>query len=79
MRRREFLTVAAVPCTRAATPAFSRRAPAYDLVLKGGHVIDVANGINRKMDVAVQAGKIARVDANIASDEAKTAIGVSGQ
>ena len=42
-------------------------------------MIDVANGINRKMDVAVQAGKIARVDANIASDEAKTAIGVSGQ
>ncbi len=78
MRRREFLSVAAVPCTLAATPAFSRRAPAYDLVLKSGHVIDVANGINRKMDVAVQGGKIARVGANIASDEAKTAIDVSG-
>ena len=41
-------------------------------------MIDVANGINRKMDVAVQGGKIARVDTDIASDEGKTAIDVSG-
>ncbi len=41
-------------------------------------MIDVANGISRQMDVAVQGGKIARVDTSIASDEAKTAIDVSG-
>ncbi len=70
--------MAAVPCALAAAPAFSRRAPAYDLVLKGGHVIDVANGISRPMDVAVQGGKIARVDANIAPDEGKKAVDVSG-
>jgi dihydroorotase len=78
MKRREFLSVAAVPCALAAAPASARRAPGYDLVLKGGHVIDVANGINRKMDLAVQGGKIARVDTGIASDEGKTAIDVSG-
>jgi dihydroorotase len=70
--------MAAVPAALAAVPAFSRPAPTYDLVLKGGHVIDVANGINRRMDVAVQGGKIARVEAEIASEEAKTAIDVSG-
>ena len=27
--------------------------PKYDLLLKGGHVIDTANAINGRMDVAV--------------------------
>ena len=33
----------------------------YDLILKGGHVIDPANNINRKMDIAVLDGKIAKI------------------
>lgn len=33
----------------------------YDLILRGGHVIDPANGINGVMDVAVAGGKIAAV------------------
>ena len=37
----------------------------YDLLLKGGHVIDAKNKINAPMDVAVADGKIARVAANI--------------
>ena len=37
----------------------------YELVLKGGHVIDPKNGIDRVMDVAISGGRIARVAANL--------------
>ena len=37
----------------------------FDLVIKNGHVIDARNSINGVMDVAVAAGKIARVATNI--------------
>ena len=33
--------------------------PNYDLVLKGGRVIDPRNGIDGKMDVAIKAGRVA--------------------
>jgi dihydroorotase len=33
----------------------------FDLILKGGHVIDSANGINRKMDVGIKDKKITQV------------------
>jgi dihydroorotase len=50
----------------------------YDLVLKNGHVIDPANGIDAVMDVAVAGGRIARVQANIPAGEARKAIDVKG-
>jgi dihydroorotase len=50
----------------------------YDLLLKGGHVIDPRNDINRRMDVAVTAGKIARVAETIPAGEARRVVDVSG-
>ena len=50
----------------------------YELLLKGGHVIDPRNNIDRRMDVAVTGGKIARVAETIAAGEAKQVIDVSG-
>jgi dihydroorotase len=50
----------------------------YDLLLKGGHVIDPRNDINRRMDVAVTGGKIARVAETIAASEAKKVVDVTG-
>ena len=35
--------------------------PAYDIVIRGGHVIDPRNGIDGVRDVAVAAGRIAAV------------------
>lgn len=35
--------------------------PSYDLLLKGGHVIDAKNRINGVRDVAISAGRIALV------------------
>jgi dihydroorotase len=52
--------------------------PAYDLVLKGGHVVDPKNNISRVMDVAVAAGKIARVAADIPASSAKKVVDVKG-
>ncbi len=50
----------------------------YDLLLKGGHVIDPKNNISKVMDVAVKGGKIARVAENIPASQAKTVADVAG-
>ncbi|MEZ5402890.1 MAG: amidohydrolase/deacetylase family metallohydrolase [Bryobacteraceae bacterium] len=49
-------------------------AQTYDIVLKGGHVIDPANNIDAIRDVAIAGGKIARVAENIPASEAKKAV-----
>jgi dihydroorotase len=56
----------------------SAQKPRYDLLLKGGHVIDPGNGIDGVMDVAVSAGKIAAVDKDIAANEAGKVVDASG-
>ena len=78
MKRREFLSTPLIPGALAASAAFAQAAPRYDIVLKGGHVIDVANRINQPMDVAVEGGKVARVDKDIPAAEGRTAVDVSG-
>ena len=50
----------------------------YDLLLKGGNVIDPRNGINAPMDVAVSGNKIARVAESISPTDAKKTVDVSG-
>ena len=50
----------------------------YDMLLKGGHVIDPANNINQVMDVAVMNKKIARVGKNISANQAKLVIDAAG-
>jgi dihydroorotase len=54
------------------------RTQTYDLLLKGGHVIDPANQVNAIRDVAVAGDKIARVAENIPATEAKRVVDVSG-
>jgi dihydroorotase len=55
------------------------QAQQYDLLLKGGHVIDPANQRNAVMDVAVTGTTVARVAPSIAATEAKRVIDVSGR
>jgi dihydroorotase len=50
----------------------------YELLLKGGHVIDPKNRINAPMDVAIADGKIARVAADIPASQAKKTVDVGG-
>ena len=49
----------------------ARFAQQYDLVLRGGRVIDPANNIDRAMDVAVAGDRIAAVAAQIADQQAR--------
>jgi len=46
-------------------------APAYDLLIRGGRVIDPSQGLSAELDVAIRQGKVARVAANIAESEAR--------
>jgi dihydroorotase len=58
----------------------SAGAPAakYDLLLKGGHVIDARNNVDAVRDVAISGGKIALVAASIPAADAGKTIDVSG-
>jgi dihydroorotase len=49
----------------------------YDLLLKGGHVIDPANHIDEVRDVGVLQGKIAAVEKNIPADQGRKVVDVS--
>src|SRR5262245_40242001 len=50
----------------------------YDLLLKGGHVIDPANRIDEVRDVAIKDGKIARIAASIPATDARRVLDVAG-
>jgi dihydroorotase len=50
----------------------------YELLLKGGHVIDPANGIETITDIAIRDGNIAVVDTDIPADSAQQCLDVSG-
>ena len=50
----------------------------YDIVLRGGRVVDPANNIDRVMDVGVTGDRIAAVVARIADAQARKLVDVSG-
>ena len=50
----------------------------YDLLIKGGHVIDPANRLSRVMDVGIAGGKIARVAPSIDPIEARRTVNADG-
>ncbi len=50
----------------------------YDIVIKGGHLIDPANEIDQVMDIAVKGGKIAAIKNNIPATQAKKVVDASG-
>ncbi len=54
------------------------QSPRYELLLKGGHVIDPANHVDGTYDVAVSGGKIAAVEKDIPSASADKVVDVSG-
>ena len=52
--------------------------PKYDLLLRGGHVIDAKNSISAVRDVAIAGGKVAAVAARIDPADAFKVVDVSG-
>jgi dihydroorotase len=71
MNRRQLLCSAAAGAAILARVSNSAAAT-YDLIIKGGRVIDPSLGINAMADVAISDGRIAAVEPNIATDSADT-------
>lgn len=51
----------------------------YDLILKGGHVIDPAQGMSGSFDVAFKSGKVAEVSKDISPEKSKDTRNVAGK
>ena len=58
--------------------AVSVHAQQYDLLLKGGTVVDPKNGVNAPRDVAITGDRVAAVLPSIAATEARRVIDVTG-
>ena len=52
--------------------------PAYDLLIKGGHVIDAANDIDAQMDLAIAGRVVAAVEHEILESHARRVVDASG-
>jgi dihydroorotase len=81
LTRREFLSAAA-----AGAATFSRvaglpelHAAQYDLLIRGGRVIDPSRKFDRVSDVAIRGGKIAAVQPNISASTAAQTIDAGGK
>ncbi len=74
LNRRQFLSAAAAgAATFARTPgAFAAQAAKYDLIIRGGRVIDPSVRLDAIRDVAISGGRIAAVEAKVAADAADT-------
>src|SRR5690349_19378928 len=76
--RRQILRVSAI------APALLTRVPRlfaaeYDLIIKGGRVLDPPQRIDRVADVAIKSGKIAAIRPNIAASSAAEVIEAGGK
>ncbi len=82
-RRRFLRDCAAIAALGVAgTPALAQQAsgkPGYDLLVKGGEVIDPSQGLRGKRDVAIAYGRIAALDASIDASTARQVIDASGR
>jgi dihydroorotase len=78
LTRREFLQAAAAGTLAVARP---RRlvAAKYDLLVKGGRVIDPSQSIDRVMDVAISAGRIAELRSDIPAADAAEVVNAQGK
>jgi dihydroorotase len=65
-----FLTILYIPSLTSAQ--------SYDIIIKGGHVIDPKNNINTIMDVAITGNSIAAVAKNIPASNAKQVVDAAG-
>jgi dihydroorotase len=57
----------------------SLSAATYDLLIRGGRVIDPARGVDRIMDLAIRGGKIAALGRNIPASSAMESIDAAGR
>jgi dihydroorotase len=73
MNRRQFVCTAAAAATLVRTSdLFAATAKKYDLIVKGGRVIDPSRKLDAIRDVAIANGRIVAIEANISADAAET-------
>src|SRR5579872_84279 len=69
MNRRQFLCAATASATLGGTSnLFAAKLKKYDLIVKGGRVIDPSRKIDGVRDVAIAGGRIAAIEANVSAD-----------
>jgi len=78
MIRRQFLRATALAPVVLAQPA-RLFAAEYDLVIRGGRVLDAAQHLDRVADVAIHDGRIATIRPNIAPTAAKEVLDATGK
>ena len=71
MNRREFVSTTAAAGVVAFARGSEQLAADYDLIVKGGRVIDPSLRVNAIRDVAITGGRIAAIEADIATDAAE--------
>src|SRR5258708_32992078 len=78
--RRFYLTLALIVLASvvSASQLAAQAPPTYDLLLKGGHVIDPGNNVDAVVDLAIAGGKIAAVGKDISAALAKKVVDVTG-
>src|SRR6185295_480700 len=73
MNRRQFVfTAAGAPAFTRIPRVFAASAAKYNLIIKGGRVIDPARKLNAIRDVAIAGGRIAAVESSITGGAAET-------
>ena len=50
----------------------------YDLLIKGGHVLDPGQGLDGDLDIAISGGKIARIAVGIPAEDAARVLEIRG-
>ena len=79
LTRREFLQATAVAAALSVSNPQRLVAAKYDLLVKGGRVIDPSQGIDRVMDVAIRMGRIADLQPDIPATDAAEVLNAQGK
>ena len=77
--RRRFLGTTAALAATGLTPPFANAEERFELVIRGGQVIDPSQGLSAKRDIGIRWGKIAAVEPAIAADRAVQSIDATGK
>src|SRR5213593_507591 len=72
MNRRQFVSTATSAAILVGIPKVFRAAAKYDLIVKGGRVIDPSRKFDAVRDVAIARGRIAAIEPNIGADAVET-------
>ena len=78
MRASRWVRVCLVILMGVLGPVLTAQSDPYDILLKGGHVLDPKNGVDGVRDVAIRDGRIAAVAPSLSDTDARTTLDISG-